>query len=350
VVEIEPVTGGAGYRLYGVGEGGHARLLSSHASAAGASLAPDGQHVAYLTQEGSLTLTVENLDGSSKQIIATCREAACGLNTCREAACGGPFFSYAWSPTGDRLIYTTVENGGPHIRIASLTGEVLAELTPERPKPKPNTEPTYYGDATWSPQGHWITVVEAKWDKWDSLEIPLAIDLTRADRSDWRRVLGTSYDRPQFGWPEVAWAPDERFAVEGAADEPGLSVPVYAVFTPNGRQLEVADCARGEPFCPTKLGWSTNGQWIAWMRGFDLIVASPDVKKTRRIRLPAGDRTFARPEWSADSRRIALAQDPGSFVYRDVVVVPARGGSPKRVFSAPRGWEVVSHGWQTVTS
>ena len=352
VVAIEQPWGNedAGYRLYAVGDG-HARLLSSHGRATGASLAPDGLHVGYLAGTGSpWTLFVENVDGSSRQTIATCSEAACGPRV----------FSYAWSPTGDRLLYTTVEKGRPHIRIASLTGDVLAELAPGRPKPTRDAEPVYFADASWSPRGRWITVVEALWDKWGGSAFARAVDLTRADASDWRRVLGTSYGRPQFGWPEVAWAPDERFAVEGAADEIG-PVPLYAVFTPDGRRLDAADCGRSDrgrdirpPFCPKGLAWSPNARWIAWVRwgsGRELIVASPDLRQMRRIKLPGtGDWQFARPEWSADGRRIALAQDPASGYYRDVVVVPARGGSPTRVFSAPQGdWEVVSHAWQTVT-
>jgi hypothetical protein len=325
-----------GYRLHAAA-GGRARLLSSHRAACNASLAPDGRHVAYLAFDGEVpTLYVEKPDGSSRLAIAACTSAECDWGRLTP----NPFLSYAWSPAGDRLVYTTRQGGRSYIRVADLRGEVLADLTPPRTRPT-----TVFMDPAWSPRGGWITVVNAYSDEFT---FPLAteIDIVRADGRGWRRLVRTVYERQHMFWPTIAWAPEgSRLAIENASHSPAM---IYAVFTPGGRRLVSTDCARGPSYCPVGLSWSPRGRRIAWVRGRELTVAAPNLLGIRRSKIRATGE-FTDPEWSRDGRLMSLVRTaPNSAFAKEVVVTSTRGGKPKRVLTAPRGWEVVSHAWQTV--
>jgi Tol biopolymer transport system component len=327
-----------GYHLYAFA-GDRRRLLSSHRAACSPSLAPDGLHVAYLAYDREVpTLFVEKLDGSSRQAIAACAFSACDLPS--------RFLSYAWSPAGDRLVYATRDADRSHLRMADLTGKVLADLTPRGSKPT-----TVFADPTWSPRGGWITVVKAYWEESISTRLAQEVDIVGANGRNWRRLFRTVYERQHMYWPSFAWAPDgRRLAVEDASHYPAMP---YAVFAPNGRRLVSSNCARGPAYCPRDLSWSPSSRRIAWVNavnGRELIVATPDVKSIRRIKIRArGD--FSGPEWSPNGRLLSLARGPydGGRPQAEVVVMSGQGGKPRSVLIAPRGdWEVISHKWQTV--
>ena len=195
VMAVDEGVDPGGHRLYAVGDG-RARLVWSHGHARAVSLAPDGRHVAYVVAgAGGSTLVIEALDGTVRQEIARCTRASCDSRVLR----------HAWSPAGDRLVYATSENGRPYVRIVSVTGEVLADITPRH-----SQSTTVFADPTWSPSGRWITLVEAYWDTWEKMAIPEAVGIADADGSSWRRLIRTLVDRPQLSWPSVTWAPDER--------------------------------------------------------------------------------------------------------------------------------------------
>lgn len=321
-----------GFRLYEV-DGGRAGLLYSRDDALWGSLAPGGRHVAYVALEDEVpTLFVEELDGGSRQKIADCSLTQCNPGVLWPP----PHPDYAWSPAGDRLVYTTGNDGRFYVRIASLTGEVLADLTPEGSKPT-----TSFFDPTWSPRGGWITVVEAYWSRPETAYSAAGIDIVPADGSDWRSLLRTIYGRQHLSWPSVKWAPDERqLAVETESDGP--ATPVYAVFTPSGRRLFATDCARGPLFCPADVAWSPNTRRIAWPEGCELAIATPKLNRIDRIKV-RGTGECGNPAWSPDGRSVALVSG------REVVGIPTQGGKQKLLFTTPPGgWQVISYGWQTV--
>jgi Tol biopolymer transport system component len=378
-----------GYRLLAVA-GGRERLLSAREDACKASLAPDGRHVAYLALDrGVPTLFVEKVGGGSRRVIAACTSDACDP----DVSWPSPVLTYAWSPGGDRLAYTTGNLGPSSIRVASLTGEVLADVAPEASETKVAVTPEgqkrplrVFTDVTWSPLGDWLSVVEADRDQWDAGWLAASgVNVVRADGSGWRRLIRTRYGRPHMSWPTVSWAPDQpRLFVMGLTDE--LPVANGVLFAATGQRLWTDDCRRSAPLaCPGRfLGWSPNGRQVAFARERELIVATRDMKRvihriggisvggvawspdSRRLAYVERDLTIVTLDgkavrhldlpgtgsvdlWSPDGRWIALTRLDHEYVRKEVVIVSTEGGNLLRAASAPRGdWEITGLAWQTV--
>jgi Tol biopolymer transport system component len=174
----------------------------------GPAIAPDGRHVAFVTQKRGLTrLNVMNADGTGAHRLSDDLDVR-----------GAP----AWSPDGKWIAIAAVRGGGdPHLMKISVDGAAPVELTKE-----------YSLDPVWSPSGQYIVY-------------------SGADVATTFRVRAVTADGVAKPVPEVFLSRGaRRLAFRGASD--ALIVlkgnisrkDFWEVDLPTGRERQLTDLGR----------------------------------------------------------------------------------------------------------
>lgn len=184
------------------------------------------------------------------------------------------------------------------------------------------------GDARWAPDGSKLAWVDSS-----------GLHVARSDGSNARLLVRASRHCAQLCGPlTFAWSPDGRKLVAGFAGEQNNRLLVVTA-----RTGAVTSLVTPRPWVEySVLGWSPNGSWIAYSRysgelgtrtccGVDLFVSRPDGSQARRLLSfadPIHDAPFA--SLSPDSRSIALTSD-GRDGDPEFAIVDVRSGRIRRI-------------------
>ena len=176
-------------------------------------------------------------------------------------------------------------------------------------------------DPAWSPAGDQYAFVT---DRRGVIEI-----WVRSTDGQWERPLVTSAD---FGESRtetlgaLAYSPDghtlafQRRGVDFAT--------IWQVPTAGGTPVQVLSADSNYHDAPS---WSPDGQWIAHLRSNGPLFSIAKVRVGSKDIVALADNVvpFARPAWSPDGQRIAIESAEG------LMLIPAEGGSPERLFPEP---------------
>ncbi|OGO55919.1 MAG: hypothetical protein A2V85_07845 [Chloroflexi bacterium RBG_16_72_14] len=170
---------------------------------------------------------------------------------------------------------------------------------------------------------------------------PMSVFVANTDGSGARNVTG---DMAVVAGPldSVAWSPDGTRLVFSSSDDGRLSLYVVGADGTGLAALTGADGSRRFP------RWSPDGQWLAYQLkpsavpgGTHLAISRPDGSDERRLQsVEDGNASFAAPQWSADSKRIAFFRKEG---YAHVVGITDLDGT-EEIVSVP-GEDAVNPAW-----
>ncbi len=286
--------------------------------AAGALWSPDGQRLAYLTDDG--LWTVEAAEGAQPQLWDATVEG---------------FF--AWHPNGRSVVAQSPDG----IRAVRVDGTADADVSPAVQMTRP---PDGAVDSTpsWGPDGRHLVYRRTVQGQGSSLEvIPVSIDLAPGqarvlmDRSTWAPT------------GDIAWTPDGRTVLLVAAPRAtGSSLPsgivavdvnggpvrqvaadstaTHPAVSPDGTEVAYRRECHGDPFSCTADGLARgpgSGIWATHLA----------TGEERRIaETPGEERT---PQWTADGRHIVFEgfnHDSGCHCQPATIwTAPADASSPQ---------------------
>ncbi|MFQ5613250.1 MAG: cellulase family glycosylhydrolase [Anaerolineae bacterium] len=232
----------------------------------------------------------------------------------------------AFSPDGDRLLFTRFENGyndGPSaLYLLDLTSGAASLLTAA-----PDSDNVNLPGTSWNAATGRITFAS---DRQDADEVwTLA-----GDGSDLYRV--THHTTPGY-FIEPSFSPDGAwivFEADPAAPEEQQQGSIWKVRADGSSLAQLTD-GPGGGSDDRQPNWSPSGERILFQRrlpgsdDWNLYTMTPDGGDLRQVTFsPAGDTDAS---WSPDGRRIVYSSDHGGLPVPNIFVIPAEGGQPVRV-------------------
>jgi Tol biopolymer transport system component/predicted Ser/Thr protein kinase len=265
----------------------------------------------------------------------------------------------SWSPTGEQIVYAR----GNELHVAKADGSDSHRLV---------TLPGPASYTRWSPDGKALRFT--------------VLDLKTYSNSLWEVASDGTSLRPLLpGWSSPSneccgnWTPDGNYFVfesghvanaitfwaireksgflRKRSPQPiqlttGQSLMFSPVPSRDGKKLFalqravqgelVRRDARSQQYLPylsgmsaIQLGFSRDGQWVAYISFPDLTLWRSKVDGTERLQLTSSPIVASEPQWSADGKQIAFAaRPPGKPLH--VFLVSAEGGVPKEVTKGER--------------
>lgn len=213
----------------------------------------------------------------------------------------------AWSPNGQRIAFDSRRaDGNRNIWVLEPDGSFTALTDDARDD----------GYPTWSPDGSLVAWAAGSGG---AREIWLA---NASDGSDARRLTSGADDLLP-SWSSTGLIAFERHV--------GASSEIWVVEPGTGgaaARITNDDGGGSDPV------WSPDGSRIAFTRTVDgirqIFVVNADGQSGLLALTPAAECDCEEPTWSPDGSQIAYV-GPGSGAIRPILVVPASGGSPRRI-------------------
>ena len=263
-----------------VATGRRTNLTKNPAYDGGAVVSPDGKTVLFRSSRDNFrAIWRMNADGSGQRALVAGELPA-------------------WSPDGTRIVFVDERQ---HVASMAADGSDVRRLFPGN-------------FPAWSPDGKSIGYLDGS-----------SLKVAGADGIGARRIYETTRISPS-----VSWSPDSRWVLVSAEVllESGLVSPAAIVVVP---------AAGGEPRVLTKRNtdrdphWARDGSRIAFVRAGRIFTVPATGGAAVAITRPPAGAYDGRPTWSPDGRFLAFARGHGEDQFRELWVVPARGGTARRV-------------------
>lgn len=312
-----------------------------------AQLSPDGKMVAYELSRGDGKITVWVWDSGTDQHRQLTFEGREGMDQ-----------GTAWSPDSRSLLFRSTHTGTPDLWVADVASGALRQLTTD-------VQADYLG--RWSPDGQWVAFASGRGGQTDLWVMPSAGgDATRVT-NDRAIEINPSWTPDGHGltYSGLANITQVRTVPVAGGEPTVLSFQDYNAngprVSPDGATVVFESDRSGNtdiwsvpagggdprPLTTSALGddqpdWAPDGKSIGFSsnrRGSNDIFVMADTGGEARLLVDWPETRESTPRFSPDGRTIAFSSTRDARTT-DVWIVPAAGGSPKRLTMLDAGTTV----------
>ena len=279
---------------------------AGHAASVRAGVAPTNGRILFTHCEdpSGCQIYTANPDGSALEQVTS----------------GEDSFQGDWSPDGERIAYVSFTSGDAAIWIANADGSDPQQLTPDDPD-SDNFWPRF------SPDGAWILFTNCFGFDCDG-----GISAVRPDGTGVHAVTPNSHD--SYNVAELAPSGSQMAYMRWHVD--GVKMAIYVSSADGSNERRVSP-PRLQGWGPD---WSPTGERIAFASQVfmdrpapSLFTVLPTGLGLQALTQPPFPHADVWPAYSPDGQQVIFESDRryGDFCCHDLFVVPASGGTPKRV-------------------